>query len=65
VDQRLNQLFKDIVNLCDHIKRETEESQRYAQNNDRESAKRNMNASRDELDDLVRKFRDSQNILEG
>lgn len=57
IDAKAAQLFKDIIVLLDHLKRETEETKSYYRNHDYTNALRNKNSSRDELETLVQKWK--------
>ncbi|MES2971861.1 MAG: hypothetical protein V4702_06075 [Patescibacteria group bacterium] len=51
-----NRLFQEIVSLLEQLRQETQESQSYYQRNDKNSAARNLNGAKDELNALVQKY---------
>ncbi|GEM_PF-2787855 len=63
MDPKVNQLLQEIVRLTDNLRREAEECQGYARNNDKSSTLRNLNDNRDELATLNNKWQELTNLL--
>jgi len=63
MDPRVNQLINEIVRIADQLKHDAQETAGYVQRGDKATALRNTNDSRDEVQDLVRKWQELTNLL--
>lgn len=64
MDPQIKPKIEEILKMVDHIKRETEETRNYVDKADLGTALRNHNDSRDEMQNLVRKWDELARLLD-
>lgn len=63
MDPQIKQKIEEVLRVVEHLRRETEETRSYVDKTDLGTALRNHNDSRDEIQDLVRKWDELTRLL--